>query len=191
MSGCTAVSGYTAMSGQTAISGFASLVRRAALPFFLFAAAVMPAAATENTSGLADAAQQERFRELTWELRCPKCQNQNLADSNAPVAEDLRSEIVRLIGEGRSNDEIVEYMVARYGEFVRYEPRASGINLLLWLLPAAGLLIGALVIFLRARGGDTSAPLLMDDAQRAQVQRLLDEAAPPADDDSGSRDPRA
>lgn len=131
--------------------------------------------AAENTSGLADPEQQERFRELTWELRCPKCQNQNLADSNAPVAADLRNEIARLLDEGRSNPEIVEYMVARYGEFVRYEPRASGINLLLWLLPAGGLLVGVLVIWWRTRGARPDSAPLLDDAQREQVKSLLDE----------------
>ncbi len=153
---------------------FSRLARWCLLLLLGAAGAVM---ATQNTSGLADAEQQERFRELTWELRCPKCQNQNLADSNAPVAADLRSEIARLIGEGRSNREIVEYMVARYGEFVRYEPRVGGINLLLWLLPALGLLIGALVIWQRTRRSVAGDAPLMDAAQREQARRLLQEAA--------------
>lgn len=136
----------------------------------------LPVLAAENVSGLSDPAHQERFRELTWELRCPKCQNQNIADSNAPVAEDLRTEIVRLLKEGRSNGEIVEYMVERYGEFVRYQPRAAGINLLLWILPALGLLIGALVIVLRARRGSATPPALSD-AEQARLDALLREEA--------------
>lgn len=134
-------------------------------------------AGAADLHGLEDPSDRERFQRLSFELRCPKCQNQNLADSNAPVAADLRSEIARLIGEGRSNREIVEYMVARYGEFVRYEPRVGGINLLLWLLPALGLLIGALVIWQRTRRSVAGDAPLMDAAQREQARRLLQEAA--------------
>ena len=76
-------------------------------------------------------AERDRFRELTKELRCPKCQNQDIADSNAPIAADLRREIFRMLGEGKSNQQIVDFMVDRYGDFVRYKPALSGRT---WLL---------------------------------------------------------
>ena len=66
--------------------------------------------------------ERERFRSLTEELRCPKCQNQNIADSNAPIATDLRREIYRMLDDGRSDKEIVDFLVMRYGDFVMYKP---------------------------------------------------------------------
>src|SRR5690554_8220384 len=66
--------------------------------------------------------QRQRFYQLSSELRCPKCQNQNIADSDAPIAMDLRREVYRMLNEGKDNEEIVDFLVARYGEFVRYKP---------------------------------------------------------------------
>ena len=77
------------------------------------------ARAAIDTYEFKDEAERERFRVLTEELRCPKCQNQNIADSNAPIATDLRREIFRMLEEGKGDDEIVDYLVARYGDFVR------------------------------------------------------------------------
>ncbi|MGH8483090.1 MAG: cytochrome c-type biogenesis protein, partial [Pseudomonas sp.] len=68
-----------------------------------------------DTYQFADDAERERYKDLTKELRCPKCQNQDIADSNAPIAADLRREIFRMLGEGKSNAQIVEFMVDRYG----------------------------------------------------------------------------
>lgn len=69
-----------------------------------------------------DEVERARYTELTRELRCPKCQNQDIADSNAPIAADLRKEIFRMLDEGQSNQQIIDFMVDRYGEFVRYKP---------------------------------------------------------------------
>jgi cytochrome c-type biogenesis protein CcmH len=80
------------------------------------------------------------FRELTKELRCPKCQNQDIADSNAPIAADLRKEIFRMLGEGKDNQQIIDFMVDRYGDFVRYKPALNAKTALLWFGPA-GLLL--------------------------------------------------
>ncbi len=86
-----------------------------------------------------------RYKTLSAELRCPKCQNQNIADSNAPIAQDLRKLLYKKLEAGASDDQILEHMVARYGEFVRYRPPFRGVTLVLWLMPAA-LLFGAIVI---------------------------------------------
>ena len=86
--------------------------------------------------------ERDRFYAIGAELRCPKCQNQNIADSDAPIASDLRKEVYRLLDEGRSDEEIVDYMVARYGEFVRYKPALNRETLVLWFGPLFFLLAG-------------------------------------------------
>lgn len=96
-------------------------------------------------------AERERYRVLIAELRCPKCQNQNLADSNAPIAMDLRREVYRMLEEGQSDEQIVDYLVDRYGDFVRYRPPVDERTWLLWFGPAAMLgggllLVGAIVL---------------------------------------------
>src|SRR3546814_5081300 len=93
---------------------------------------VTTAQAAIDTYEFRDEAERERYRTLTEELRCPKCQNQNIADSNAPIAMDLRQEIFRMLEEGKSNDQIVSYLGDRYGEFVRYKPPVNAKPLLLW-----------------------------------------------------------
>ncbi|WP_426416786.1 cytochrome c-type biogenesis protein [Aestuariirhabdus sp. LZHN29] len=89
---------------------------------------------------------QARFSVLTEELRCPKCQNQNIADSNSPIANDLRREIYRMLEEGMSDDEVVNFLVDRYGEFVLYKPPFSTKTLVLWGGPALFLLIGLIML---------------------------------------------
>jgi cytochrome c-type biogenesis protein CcmH len=118
-----------------------------------------------------------RYRQLSTELRCPKCQNQNIADSNAPIAQDLRKLLYQQLEQGASDEEILDYMVARYGEFVRYRPRFSGATVILWLAPALLLLIGLVVAFLTLRsrrsGTPSAAPQLSADEQQ-KLQALLD-----------------
>lgn len=124
-----------------------------------------------------DEAERARFAELTRELRCPKCQNQDIADSNAPIAADLRKEIYRLLEDGRSNREIVDYMVDRYGEFVRYKPSLTARTWLLWFGPAGLLVIGGAVIALivrRRRHADAHAPATLSDEERKRLADLLD-----------------
>ena len=118
-----------------------------------------------------------RYRQLSTELRCPKCQNQNIADSNAPIAQDLRKLLYQQLEQGASDDEILDYMVARYGEFVRYRPRFSGATAILWLAPALLLLIGLVVAFLTLRsrrGGTASAASQLSVDEQRQLQILLD-----------------
>lgn len=98
-----------------------------------------------------DEEKQHRFQQLTAELRCPKCQNQNLADSNAEIAKDLRTKVYQMLDANKSNDEIVKYMLERYGEFVLYEPRLTAQTFLLWYGPALLLLFGLIVIALIVR----------------------------------------
>lgn len=94
----------------------------------------------------------ERFEVLAEELRCPKCQNQNLADSNAPVASDLRDKVYELMIEGQNDDEIVGYLVDRYGDFVRYNPPVQKNTFFLWFAPGIMVLIALIMIISLTRG---------------------------------------
>jgi cytochrome c-type biogenesis protein CcmH len=91
-------------------------------------------------------AQEQRFKKLTYELRCPKCLNSNLAGSDAPIAADLRHEIYEQIREGRSNDEIIEFMTSRYGDFMLYRPRLTLATFFLWFGPALLLIAGFFIV---------------------------------------------
>ena len=93
-----------------------------------------------------DAAEETRFHALAEELRCVMCQNQSLADSNALIALSLRREVLGLMRDGRSNREIEDFLVARYGEFVLYKPKVEASTWLLWLGPGLLLLGGAGVV---------------------------------------------
>ena len=90
---------------------------------------------------------QARYEKIIDEVRCLKCQNQTIKDSNAFLASDLRREIRRLLEEGKSDQEVFDFLVARYGEFALYRPRMSGKTLILWLAPGILLLGGAFVLF--------------------------------------------
>jgi len=92
-----------------------------------------------------------RFQALSKELRCPKCQNQNLADSNSPIAADLRKELYELLQQGKADSEIVNFMVDRYGEFVLYRPRVSQLTYVLWFGPAVLILLGIIVVIVVVR----------------------------------------
>ncbi|OED41418.1 hypothetical protein ACH42_14205 [Endozoicomonas sp. (ex Bugula neritina AB1)] len=104
-----------------------------------------------------DKLQEQRFYELTNELRCPKCQNQSIADSNAPIAEDLRREVHKMVVDGADNQTVIDFMLARYGDFVLYTPRFEGKTLILWLGPLVLLLIGLLVLITVVRGHRSQA----------------------------------
>ncbi len=98
-----------------------------------------------------DAEQETRYQQLTMELRCAVCQNQSLADSDAPLAQDLRQEIFNMMQAGRTNDEIKQFLIDRYGDFVLYMPPVKNNTLVLWLMPAVLLFGGALVVLIVVR----------------------------------------
>ena len=101
-----------------------------------------------NTLYPLDTAKQDaQFTHLLRELRCLVCQNQDLADSNAGLAKDLRDEVYKLVKEGRSDDEVIHYLTARYGDFILFKPPVKGITALLWFGPAIFMLIGILIFW--------------------------------------------
>ncbi|AMR66971.1 cytochrome c-type biogenesis protein [Aquipseudomonas alcaligenes] len=137
------------------------------------------ARAAIDTYEFKDEVERERFRSLTEELRCPKCQNQNIADSNAPIATDLRREIYRMLDDGRSDKEIVDFLVMRYGDFVMYKPPLDSRTWLLWYGPFGLLGVGAIVLcvlVLRRRKLEKApAQVALSKAERERLDALLTE----------------
>ncbi|TRW50553.1 cytochrome c-type biogenesis protein CcmH [Aliidiomarina halalkaliphila] len=116
-----------------------------------------------------DTAEQERrFSQLTGELRCPKCQNQSIADSDAPLAQDMRQRVYQMIMEGRSNAEIIEFMKVRYGDFVHYRPPVNRSTLVLWFGPFVALFIGMVAVVVHVRGKRKVSAELTDE-ERAKL----------------------
>lgn len=107
--------------------------------------------AAEDEYKFANAERENTFKQLTQELRCPKCQNQNIADSDAIVAKDLRDKVLVLVNEGKSKDEVIDFMIDRYGYFVHYQPPVTPATIVLWVLPAIIVVIGFGFILLRQR----------------------------------------
>ncbi len=117
-----------------------------------------------------------RFQALSKELRCPKCQNQNLADSNSPIAADLRKELYELLQQGKADSEIVDFMVNRYGEFVLYRPRVSSLTYVLWFGPAVLILIGIIVVIVVVRRKPAeNAKVALSAEQQDKLKNLLND----------------
>lgn len=124
------------------------------------------------------AEQEQRFQDLIVELRCPKCQNQNIADSNAPISKDMRAEVYRRMRAGASNDEIVDALVARFGEFILYKPQVEKRTILLWATPAIAVLGGLLVVagvVLRARRRQSEPEPALSAEEQARAAKILAE----------------
>ncbi|WNZ57912.1 cytochrome c-type biogenesis protein CcmH [Microbulbifer sp. ANSA003] len=153
------------------------------LAFGMFCLSIAAHAVVE-TQKLSSPELDARYRVLIEEMRCPKCQNQNLADSDASISSDLRREIRRLLEEGFTDQEIVDYMVARYGDFVLYRPPVQKNTLILWLAPGVFAVFGLLaliVIVMRSKSGtgarqDDGSGELTDD-ERRRLKQLLGEGA--------------
>lgn len=113
---------------------------------------VSSATAVIETYDFSDPVLQRRYHELSQELRCPKCQNQNIADSNAPISRDLRSLLHDQLEAGASDDEILGFMVARYGEFVRYRPAVDENTAVLWYGPGVFAVLGLIALGVHLTG---------------------------------------
>ena len=126
----------------------ASGLRAAALALLLSftALAIAQPAQPEAPPQFTSAAEEKRFHALVSELRCVMCQNQSLADSNAQIARDLRNEVLELMRQGKTDAQIKDFLVARYGEFVLYRPQVESSTWLLWFGPALVLLAGGFIV---------------------------------------------
>ena len=133
-----------------------------------------PAWAGEAKPLAEDPVAEARLKQLAVELRCLVCQNQTLADSNAPLAEDLRREVREMIAKNMSDQEIIDFLVQRYGDFVLYRPQWKASTTLLWIGPFFLLIGGAitLVMALRRRG-QACADAPVTDEERRRVEQLL------------------
>ena len=122
----------------------------------------------------ADATLEKRVAALAHELRCLVCQNQTLADSNAPLAVDLRNQIREQLQKGASEREVTDFMVQRYGDFVLYRPPFKASTLLLWTGPFLFLAAGVVLLVRRLRSGKREAPPLSE-AERTRAARFLEQ----------------
>lgn len=113
-----------------------------------------------------------RYEQLTFELRCPKCQNQNVADSNAPIAEDIRDKVAEMLLAGNTNKEIVDHMVDRYTDFVTYKTRINWRTIWLYIAPAALLVLGVLALVFRTRRMGNKKTVITDEQQELLDQLL-------------------
>ena len=150
----------------------AALLRGTCLVVALYLLAVSASHAVIETYQFSSIELEHRYKSLSAELRCPKCQNQNIADSDAPIAQDLRKLLYKQLEAGSNDEEILEYMVSRYGEFVRYKPRYTGATMILWLMPGL-LILGALIILLVVLKGNKRKQQSISSEEQEQLDALF------------------
>jgi len=151
--------------------------RIAAAVLLLAAFALSPARAVLPDEVMNNPAQEARARDLSRELRCMVCQNQSIDDSEAPLARDLRLLVRERIAAGDSDAQVIDFLVARYGEFVLLKPRFERRTLALWLVPPLLLIVGAIALWLHARrrgkGGMDAASRPLTEEEQARIAALM------------------
>ena len=126
--------------------------------------------AMEDKFQFDDPKQSALFLELTKELRCPKCQNQNIADSDAMIAIDLKRKVYQLLQQGYDKQQVVDFMKQRYGDFVYYQPPVNAMTIWLWIIPLLFIVIAAIGIVMTRKGQKE----VQDDQQLAKARALLE-----------------
>ena len=121
------------------------------------------AQATQENYQFATEQQRQDFKRLTKELRCPMCQNQNIADSDAMIAHDMRRKVYQLLSQGNDHDQVIDFMKQRYGDFVYYQPPVNNSTIWLWILPFSVLLVGGWILFKRRPEMSSSDDKVEDD----------------------------
>ena len=154
------------------------MLRRLSLLMLLVLA--LPAMAVIETYQFDTELQRQRYNAFIEELRCPKCQNQNLSGSDSAIAQDLRRQIHQMIMAGKSDIEITQYMVDRYGDFVLYRPRFNAATAVLWLGPVVLLILGLGIWAMLSRRRKSAVPEnddgdVLSEQDRQRLQRLLSE----------------
>ncbi|KXS52504.1 MAG: cytochrome c-type bioproteinis protein cycL [Marinobacter sp. T13-3] len=145
------------------------------LLFALFALSFTVQAEVKDVYDFDTRAEEQRYQNLIAELRCPKCQNNNIADSNSAISQDMRDEVYRMMKNGASNEEIVDALVSRFGEFVQYKPPVDRRTILLWAFPAIAVIGGFLVVVgvvMRSRRREQQGETLSQEDKR-KAERIL------------------
>ncbi|MBY5927884.1 cytochrome c-type biogenesis protein CcmH [Halomonas denitrificans] len=117
---------------------------------------------------------EQRYQSLTATLRCPKCENQAIGDSNSPIAADMRDKVYEQLNDGRSDKEIIDFMVQRFGDYVLYNPRLEGRTLLLWGLPGALVVVGGLALWAIIRSRRRVSVRQLSAEEQARLDELID-----------------
>lgn len=155
------------------------MMRKSSLLMLLCILFSVPALSAIEVFDFDTAEQEAQFQDLSHTLRCPKCQNNSISDSNAELAKDLRMKVYQMTKQGKSKQEIVDYMVARYGNFVTYNPPLTLSTAILWLAPFGIVLFGFGFIVLRSRKKASTKQVndseQWDEDQEQRLKALLDE----------------
>ena len=149
-------------------------MKRFLLIVLLAAAPLAPVHAVQPDEVLADPGLEARARAISRDLRCPVCQGESIDDSNAPISRDLRLVVRERIMAGDSDAQVVDFVVSRYGEFVLFNPRAEGANLILWLAGPGVFLLGAAgaLVYIRRRGQAAPAEAALTAEEQARLRDL-------------------
>ncbi len=119
--------------------------------------------------------QEKDYHSLTQELRCPQCQNNNIADSNASIAVDMRAKVYELLQKGQNKQQIIDYMVERYGSFVTYNPPVTGSTIILWVAPLALMILGVVIVLRRKSGSSGKSAVEAQPNLTQEQQKRLEE----------------
>ena len=132
--------------------------------------------ASSEVINFSDPSLRDRYYQLVEELRCPKCQNQNLADSNAPISKDMKAQIYSMLEAQNSDDEIKAYLVSRYSEFILYRPEVNTGTWFLWFAPLCFIILGGLIVwrYAFAKPKVSAASTELTAEQQAELEKLLD-----------------
>ena len=139
----------------------------------MFLCLSLPVAAADIPLEFESPVQQQRYQHLLEELRCLVCQNQSLADSNADLAQDLRTEVYQMIVDGKDDEEITGFLVNRYGDFVLYRPPVKGTTWLLWFAPFLLLIIAIILVVVIARSRSAAVTSQLNAAEQERLSRLF------------------
>ncbi len=149
------------------------------ITLLVFSLAALSASAVIESYNFDNEVQRQRYYSFIDDMRCPKCQNQNLSGSDSPIAADLRRELHRLLVDGQSDKEIVDFMVKRYGDYVLYNPRLQPSTWALWYGPLALLVLGLgiLIVILRHRRASVAPPAgELSASEQEALDAILNEA---------------
>lgn len=145
------------------------------LPLLLFFGFILNANAGLEVREFNNKEQEERYHQLIDTLRCLVCQNQNLADSDAQLAKDLRNKVFEMVTTNQSDDQVVDYMVNRYGEYVLYNPPLDPVTSVLWIGPFVALFIAMLLLLIYIRKRSKTEPTALSEEDHKRSKQLLDE----------------